>query len=185
MPRRCSCGVGLDTCSMVEVDPKRFEVMVSEALDGLPEELRELMSNVAVTVPHDAGPAGVLGPSRSSVDPPFDVLRRRPARPDHDLSPSHLCGLRQRAGGRRTGSADCHSRGGSSLRNRRRATARARMVSQQAPSAHSLDQIAPARVHPHGTLPNGGPTTYALVRGTSSRRRNACTLDCPVPRRRT
>jgi predicted Zn-dependent protease with MMP-like domain len=46
---------------MVEVDPKRFEVMVSEALDGLPEELGELMSNVAVTVQHDAGPAGVLG----------------------------------------------------------------------------------------------------------------------------
>jgi predicted Zn-dependent protease with MMP-like domain len=46
---------------MVEIDPERFEVMVSEALDGLPEELGELMSNVAVTVQHDAGPPGLLG----------------------------------------------------------------------------------------------------------------------------
>jgi predicted Zn-dependent protease with MMP-like domain len=34
---------------MVEVDPQRFEVMVSEALDGMPEELGELMSNVGPT----------------------------------------------------------------------------------------------------------------------------------------
>ena len=46
---------------MVEVEPERFEAMVSEALDGLPEELGELMSNVAVTVQHDPGPAGLLG----------------------------------------------------------------------------------------------------------------------------
>ena len=46
---------------MVEVDPARFEVMVSEALDGIPTELGELMSNVAVTVQHERGPAGLLG----------------------------------------------------------------------------------------------------------------------------
>ena len=46
---------------MVEVDPERFEVMVGAALDGLPQELGELMSNVAVTVQHDVGPAGLLG----------------------------------------------------------------------------------------------------------------------------
>ena len=46
---------------MVEVDPERFEAMVGEALDGLPGELGELMSNVAVTVEHRAGPAGLLG----------------------------------------------------------------------------------------------------------------------------
>jgi predicted Zn-dependent protease with MMP-like domain len=46
---------------MVEVDPERFEAMVSEALDGLPAELGELMSNVAVTVEHGAGPVGLLG----------------------------------------------------------------------------------------------------------------------------
>jgi predicted Zn-dependent protease with MMP-like domain len=46
---------------MIDVDPDAFETMVSEALDGLPAELGELMSNVAVTVEHGAGPAGVLG----------------------------------------------------------------------------------------------------------------------------
>jgi predicted Zn-dependent protease with MMP-like domain len=46
---------------MVEVDPERFEEMVSDALDGLPAELGELMSNVAVTVEHNEGPAGLLG----------------------------------------------------------------------------------------------------------------------------
>jgi predicted Zn-dependent protease with MMP-like domain len=46
---------------MVEVEPERFEAMVKEALDGLPAELGELMSNVAVTVEHGGGPAGLLG----------------------------------------------------------------------------------------------------------------------------
>jgi len=46
---------------MVEVDPERFEAMVGEALDGIPGELGELMSNVAVTVQHDGGPPGLLG----------------------------------------------------------------------------------------------------------------------------
>ena len=38
---------------MVYVDPERFEAMVSDALDGIPGELGELMSNVAVTVQHE------------------------------------------------------------------------------------------------------------------------------------
>ncbi|GAB3053401.1 metallopeptidase family protein [Intrasporangium mesophilum] len=46
---------------MIDVDPQRFEVMVSEALDGIPEQLGVLMSNVAVTVQHDGGPPGLLG----------------------------------------------------------------------------------------------------------------------------
>ena len=46
---------------MVEVGPEQFEAMVSEALDGVPEELGELMSNVAVTVEHGEGPRGLLG----------------------------------------------------------------------------------------------------------------------------
>ena len=46
---------------MIEVDPARFEEMLGEALDGLPEELGRLMSNVAVTVEHDPGPPGLLG----------------------------------------------------------------------------------------------------------------------------
>ena len=56
MPQRGVYGVGEDTCRMVEVDPERFDVMVSDALDGIPAELGELMSNVAVTVEHDSGP---------------------------------------------------------------------------------------------------------------------------------
>jgi len=46
---------------MVEVEPEHFEAMVGEALDGIPEELGELMSNVAVTVQHEGGPRGLLG----------------------------------------------------------------------------------------------------------------------------
>ena len=46
---------------MVEVDPERFEAMVSEALDGIPAGLGGLMSNVAITVEHNEGPEGLLG----------------------------------------------------------------------------------------------------------------------------
>ena len=46
---------------MVYVEPGRFEEMVATALDGLPEELGKLISNVAVTVEHGPGPPGLLG----------------------------------------------------------------------------------------------------------------------------
>jgi predicted Zn-dependent protease with MMP-like domain len=46
---------------VTDVDPERFEAMVSVALDGLPAELGELMTNVAVVVEHGPGPAGLLG----------------------------------------------------------------------------------------------------------------------------
>jgi predicted Zn-dependent protease with MMP-like domain len=46
---------------MIQVDPARFEDMVVTALDGLPEQLGRLMSNVAVTVEHGPGPRGLLG----------------------------------------------------------------------------------------------------------------------------
>ena len=46
---------------MIEVEPGRFEEMVVTALDGLPEELGQLMRNVAVTVEHGVGPPGLLG----------------------------------------------------------------------------------------------------------------------------
>ena len=46
---------------MIQVAPDRFEEMVAAALDGLPEELGRLMSNVAVTVQHEPGPPGLLG----------------------------------------------------------------------------------------------------------------------------
>ena len=46
---------------MIYVDPDRFEEMVATALDELPEELGQLMRNVAVTVEHNPGPPGLLG----------------------------------------------------------------------------------------------------------------------------
>jgi predicted Zn-dependent protease with MMP-like domain len=46
---------------VIEVDQERFEEMVASALDELPERLGRLMSNVAVTVEHGAGPPGLLG----------------------------------------------------------------------------------------------------------------------------
>jgi predicted Zn-dependent protease with MMP-like domain len=46
---------------VIEVEPGRFEEMVVTALDGLPEELGQLMRNVAVTVEHRPGPPGLLG----------------------------------------------------------------------------------------------------------------------------
>jgi predicted Zn-dependent protease with MMP-like domain len=46
---------------VIEVEPERFEEMVAAALDGLPEGLGRLMSNVAVTVEHRPGPPGLLG----------------------------------------------------------------------------------------------------------------------------
>jgi predicted Zn-dependent protease with MMP-like domain len=46
---------------VIEVDPDHFEDMVSEALDQLPAEFGQLMSNVAVTVEHGPGRPGLLG----------------------------------------------------------------------------------------------------------------------------
>ncbi len=46
---------------MIEVDAEYFEDMVATALDGLPEELGRLMSNVVVMVEHRPGPPGLLG----------------------------------------------------------------------------------------------------------------------------
>lgn len=43
------------------IEPERFEEMVVVALDGLPEQLGEMMRNVAVTVEHGPGPPGLLG----------------------------------------------------------------------------------------------------------------------------
>jgi predicted Zn-dependent protease with MMP-like domain len=46
---------------VIEVEPEWFEEKVADALDGLPEELGSLMSNIAVMVEHDPGPSGLLG----------------------------------------------------------------------------------------------------------------------------
>jgi predicted Zn-dependent protease with MMP-like domain len=46
---------------VIDVDPGRFEELVADALDRLPEDLGRAMSNVAVTVEHRPGPPGLLG----------------------------------------------------------------------------------------------------------------------------
>ena len=46
---------------MIRVAPDRFEEMVADALDSLPDDLGQLMRNVAVTVEHGPGPPGLLG----------------------------------------------------------------------------------------------------------------------------
>ena len=51
----------LDNVSVVTVTPERFEELVGQALDGLPPRLGRMMRNVAVTVEHEDGPAGLLG----------------------------------------------------------------------------------------------------------------------------
>jgi predicted Zn-dependent protease with MMP-like domain len=55
---RCMRG---DNGHVIWVEPDRFEDMVAEALDLLPEGLGRLMRNVAVTVEHTAGRPGLLG----------------------------------------------------------------------------------------------------------------------------
>jgi predicted Zn-dependent protease with MMP-like domain len=47
--------------SVIEVEPPRFEEMVTRALDGLPADLGKMMRNVAVTVEPGPGPPGLLG----------------------------------------------------------------------------------------------------------------------------
>lgn len=46
---------------MISIGEKRFEDMVGQSLDGLPAQFGEAMRNVAVTVEHGVGPAGLLG----------------------------------------------------------------------------------------------------------------------------
>jgi predicted Zn-dependent protease with MMP-like domain len=52
---------GGDNGLVIRVDRDRFEEMVVAALDSLPDDLGQLMRNVAVTVEHDGGPRGLLG----------------------------------------------------------------------------------------------------------------------------
>jgi predicted Zn-dependent protease with MMP-like domain len=61
-PQSACRGLALtDNGVVIDIDAGRFEQMVSEALDGLPPELGELMRNVVVLVEHGDGPPGLLG----------------------------------------------------------------------------------------------------------------------------
>jgi predicted Zn-dependent protease with MMP-like domain len=46
---------------VIEIERARFDEMVARSLDGLPDDLGQMMRNVAVTVEEDAGPPGLLG----------------------------------------------------------------------------------------------------------------------------
>jgi predicted Zn-dependent protease with MMP-like domain len=46
---------------VIDVPPERFGELVTEALDGIPDELGALMDNVAVFVDDDRPPSGLLG----------------------------------------------------------------------------------------------------------------------------
>jgi len=46
---------------VIEVDPDRFDQLVGDALDGIPEELGRLMDNVAVLVEEGPQRGGLLG----------------------------------------------------------------------------------------------------------------------------
>jgi predicted Zn-dependent protease with MMP-like domain len=46
---------------LIAVDPERFSVLVSEALDSIPDELGHLMENVAVFVDDEAPASRLLG----------------------------------------------------------------------------------------------------------------------------
>src|SRR5579863_9621521 len=58
---RLRLSAALDNGYVIEIEPERFEEMVAVALDGLPQQLGEIMRNVAVTVEHGPGPRGLLG----------------------------------------------------------------------------------------------------------------------------
>jgi predicted Zn-dependent protease with MMP-like domain len=53
--------VGGGTFRAVLVDPERFEDLVAEALDGIPEELGRLIDNVVVLVVDDPPEPDLLG----------------------------------------------------------------------------------------------------------------------------
>lgn len=46
---------------MPDVPADRFDALVAEALDGIPEELARLMDNVVVAVDNESPPRGLLG----------------------------------------------------------------------------------------------------------------------------
>ena len=46
---------------MVQVSPERFEELVADAIDGIPDELARLMDNVAVFVEDTSLQRGLLG----------------------------------------------------------------------------------------------------------------------------
>jgi predicted Zn-dependent protease with MMP-like domain len=46
---------------VINIEPGRFEEMVRSAVDSLPPDLGQQISNVAITVEHNPGPPNLLG----------------------------------------------------------------------------------------------------------------------------
>jgi len=46
---------------VIDIEPDRFEEMVDKAMDGLPQNFKQQISNVAILVEHNPGPRGLLG----------------------------------------------------------------------------------------------------------------------------
>jgi predicted Zn-dependent protease with MMP-like domain len=46
---------------VIDIEPGRFEELVTSAMDSLPPDLGQQISNVAVTGQHNPGPPGLLG----------------------------------------------------------------------------------------------------------------------------
>jgi len=45
----------------MDMNPEKFEELVVDAIDALPEDLAALMDNVVVVVDHDTGPGELMG----------------------------------------------------------------------------------------------------------------------------
>ena len=75
----------------MEVPLERFEELVADALDEIPDDLWRLVDNVAVVVREGSEGSSLLGPlRRGAADPARRRLRRLDgdARPDQHLPPA-------------------------------------------------------------------------------------------------
>ena len=61
---------------MIDVGPGDFEDKVAAALDRLPEDLGQLMRNVAVTIEHRPGQPGLPGLYQASHSPAAHRITR-------------------------------------------------------------------------------------------------------------
>jgi predicted Zn-dependent protease with MMP-like domain len=69
----------------VDVPPDRFEALVADALDGIPEELGRRMENVVISVRDRPPVPGLLGRYEGIPHGTGGVRRHGHARPHHHL----------------------------------------------------------------------------------------------------
>jgi hypothetical protein len=80
-------------------DAVDFDKTIEEALDSLPPDLREFMSNVAIVIEQEPPPGVPLFGALPGVplDHPWSCLRGGASRQDHDLPASARAFLRRRS----------------------------------------------------------------------------------------